>query len=88
VNVEVLAKVDAFLQPADTAWVRQLAAWSGRAPDVAPYCTNAWAYGGLARECIILGPGSIEQAHGAQEWVATSELMKMANLLAHWWGIV
>ena len=56
-----------------------MADWSGRSSAVAPYCTNAWAYAGLAGECVVLGPGSIDQAHGEEEWVANAELEKY-----HW----
>ncbi|GIK42282.1 MAG: acetylornithine deacetylase [Chloroflexota bacterium] len=79
--------VEAFLQPPDTPWLRQLAAWSGRAPAVVPYGTNASAYGGLARECVVIGPGSIDQAHGSEEWVTIAELEKMAGIYAKWWGL-
>jgi hypothetical protein len=44
-----LGEAGAFLQSPDMPWVRQLAAWSGNAPAIAPYGTNAWAYEGLAR---------------------------------------
>ncbi len=87
ISVDLLAEVDAFLQAPDTPWVSELANWSGLAPDVAPYCTNAWAYGGLAQECVVLGPGSIAQAHAAVEWVEVSELEKLARMYAHWWGV-
>src|SRR5262249_57985432 len=40
---EILA-VDAFLQPRDTPWLPQLAQWSGLAPRIAPYGTNASCY--------------------------------------------
>jgi acetylornithine deacetylase len=83
----VLHAMDAFLQPPDTPWIRQLAEWSGQAPTVAPYGSNAWCYGQVARECVVLGPGSIDQAHGAEEWVAISELEKLADIYARWWGI-
>lgn len=79
--------VEAFLQPPDTPWLRQLAEWSGQEPAVVPYGTNASAYSGLARECVIIGPGSIDQAHGAEEWVAISELEKLADIYTHWWGL-
>ncbi|MCL5998839.1 MAG: M20/M25/M40 family metallo-hydrolase [Chloroflexi bacterium] len=82
-----LAEVDAFLQTPDAPWVCQLAEWAGRAPAVVPYCTNAWAYGGLAHECAVLGPGSIEQAHGAVEWVEIAELEKLAHMYTQWWGV-
>lgn len=78
---------EAFLQPPDTPWLRQLAEWSGREPAVVPYGTNAAVYGGLAGECAVIGPGSIDQAHGAEEWVAISELEKLANIFTRWWGL-
>jgi acetylornithine deacetylase/succinyl-diaminopimelate desuccinylase-like protein len=87
VKTEQILAVGAFLQAADTPWLRQLADWSGQPPSIAPYGTNAWAYEGLARECIVLGPGSIDQAHGVEEWVAVSELAKLAAIYARWWGI-
>ena len=44
----------------------------------APYGTNASAYSGLAREIVIFGPGSIEQAHRDIEWIDVAELEKVA----------
>jgi acetylornithine deacetylase/succinyl-diaminopimelate desuccinylase-like protein len=41
----------------------------------------------LARECVVLGPGSIDQAHGVEEWVAISELAKLVRIYSQWWGI-
>jgi len=82
-----IVAVDAFLQAPDSPWLRQLAAWSGFAPVIAPYGTNAWAYSGLARECAVLGPGSIDQAHGVEEWVEVAELAKLATIYARWWGL-
>ncbi|MFL5806369.1 MAG: M20 family metallopeptidase [Roseiflexaceae bacterium] len=85
--VRQILSVDAFLQAPDTPWLRQLAGWSGQPPAIAPYGTNAWAYGGLARECVVLGPGSIDQAHGVEEWVEVAELVQLAAIYARWWGI-
>ena len=79
--------MSAFLQPPDAPWIHQLADWSGQEPKVVPYCTNAWAYQGLAKECVVIGPGSIDQAHGEVEWVEISELEKLANIFTHWWGL-
>jgi acetylornithine deacetylase/succinyl-diaminopimelate desuccinylase-like protein len=78
---------DSFYQPAETPWIRQLADWSGKEPSVVPYGTNAWAYKGLARETVVIGPGSIAQAHGVEEWVEVSELEKLAGIFARWWGL-
>jgi acetylornithine deacetylase/succinyl-diaminopimelate desuccinylase-like protein len=86
-SATVLFEIPAFLQPLDTAWIRQLAEWSGQEPAIAPFATNAWAYAGLARECVVLGPGSVDQAHGDEEWVAISELEKLAGIYSNWWGI-
>jgi len=86
-TMQVQKSIDAFYQPADSAWVHQLVAWSGNAPQVAPYGTNAWAYTGVAQNCVVFGPGSIDQAHGAEEWVTLDELAKAAAIYTRWWGI-
>lgn len=80
-------ELPAFYQPSDSAWVQQLAAWSGSAPQVAPYGTNAFAYVNLPCEKVVIGPGSIDQAHGPSEWVEVSELEKIGQIYARWWGI-
>jgi acetylornithine deacetylase/succinyl-diaminopimelate desuccinylase-like protein len=87
VKTEQILAVGAFLQAADTPWLRRLTDWSGQLPVIAPYGTNAWAYDGLARECVVLGPGSIDQAHGVEEWVAVAELAKLAAIYGRWWGV-
>ncbi len=86
-TIHRLRQLDAFLQPPDSPWLRQLAAWSGHTPAVAPYGTNAWAYKDLPGECVVIGPGAIAQAHGADEWVAQSQLAELAHIYAQWWGI-
>lgn len=86
-QVKRLKHINAFSQSAETPWVRQLSEWAGQEPSYAPYGTNAWAYGGLAKECVVIGPGSIDQAHGVVEWVEISELEKLAGMYAQWWGI-
>ncbi len=88
VAIQRLREMDAFLQPPDAPWIRQLAAWSGHQPAVAPYGTNAWAYKDLPGETVVMGPGSIDQAHAAQEWVAIDQLEKMAGIYARWWGLM
>jgi acetylornithine deacetylase/succinyl-diaminopimelate desuccinylase-like protein len=87
VTTQLLMEIEAFLQAPDSPWLRQLAEWSGQAPAIAPYGTNAFAYGGLARECVVLGPGSIDQAHGVEEWVEVAELSKLAVIFSRWWGV-
>ncbi len=87
VTVERGLEINAFWQTPDSPFVRSLSQWSGQTPVIAPYCTNAWAYPATARECVVLGPGSIAQAHGATEWVATSELGKLGEIFRTWWEL-
>jgi acetylornithine deacetylase/succinyl-diaminopimelate desuccinylase-like protein len=42
---------------------------------------NASACGGLAREIVIFGPGSIDQAHRDIEWIDLAELEKVAGIV-------
>ena len=87
VATKVLGSVEPFYQSPDTDWLRQLAEWSGQTPTIEPYATNAWAHSGKPYECVVLGPGSIEQAHRETEWVDIAELDKLAKIYARWWGI-
>ncbi|MEZ4860532.1 MAG: M20/M25/M40 family metallo-hydrolase [Caldilineaceae bacterium] len=86
-TVQVLQLIEAYYQAPDTPLVTALAAWSESTPYVAPYGTNAWAYADVAQECIVFGPGAIEQAHGPVEWVEIAELTKAAQIYARWWGL-
>jgi acetylornithine deacetylase/succinyl-diaminopimelate desuccinylase-like protein len=80
-------EIHAYYQPSSSEWVKALSSWSGNAPELAPYGTNAWAYRNLPCETVVIGPGSIEQAHGPREWVELAELEKILAIYAKWWGI-
>jgi acetylornithine deacetylase/succinyl-diaminopimelate desuccinylase-like protein len=84
-EVEVRLAQPAFLERADAPFVGRLAEWSGRAPATVTYGTNAIEYGELAGACVVLGPGSIAQAHGDVEWVDVAELERLAAIYARWW---
>ncbi len=84
VQTTPLTLINAFYQPPDSPLVNKLQEWSGNSAQVAPYGTNAWAYREVVRECVVFGPGSIDQAHGAKEWVAVAELEKAAAIYARW----
>lgn len=79
-----LTLINAFYQPPESPLVSKLMAWAGHPAHVAPYGTNAWAYREVVRECVVFGPGSIDQAHGAEEWVAVAELEKAAAIYKRW----
>ena len=87
-TVHRIKSIHAFEQDPSTDWGYRLSGWSGQAPTTAPYCTNAWAYvPDVARQRVVIGPGSIDQAHGEEEWVEISELEKLAGIYARWWGV-
>ncbi len=58
----------------DRALRDQLLAALGTTPFAAPYTTNASAAAARGIPTFLLGPGSIEQAHGADEWIALDQL--------------
>lgn len=86
-DVVRLRELDAFLESPDSDWIRSLSEWSGTQPTSAPYGTNAWAYRGIPKGCAVMGPGSIDQAHGAEEWVELEQLERMAQVYARWWEV-
>jgi acetylornithine deacetylase len=77
----------AFYQPADTGLVRRLAEWAGTVPEVASYGTNALRYDGFADQMVVFGPGSIDNAHTAVEWVEIEQLMLCADVYRRWLGL-
>ena len=74
----------AFYQSSDTPLVDDLASWAGTTPTVAPFGTNALRYSGFAREMVVFGPGSIDDAHQATESVAIDDLVRTAEVLTRW----
>ena len=86
-TINIIDPLNAFLQAADTPWIQSLVNFTGSQPITVPYGTNAAYYAGLADEIVVLGPGSIDQAHGAEEWIEIAELERMCGILLHWWGL-
>jgi acetylornithine deacetylase/succinyl-diaminopimelate desuccinylase-like protein len=74
----------AFYQNANAQLVADLAAWAGTTPTVAPFGTNALRYSGFAREMVVFGPGSIDDAHQATECVAIDDLVTTARVFTNW----
>jgi acetylornithine deacetylase/succinyl-diaminopimelate desuccinylase-like protein len=74
----------AFYQPPESPFVQQLAAWAGTEPEVAAYGTNALRYDGFARQLVVFGPGSIDNAHTAVEWVELDQLERCAAVYRRW----
>lgn len=47
------------------------------------YATNAGIYSQANIPCVVFGPGSIEQAHTCDEWIALDELEQATRFLLH-----
>ena len=45
-----------------------------------PYGTDASKFTGVGIPAIVLGPGSIDQAHGAVEWVECSQVLQAVDI--------
>ncbi len=76
----------AFYTPPESAIVTQIAEASGAEPELATYGTNALAYGDDIDQLVVFGPGSIDQAHQAVEWVEVSELDRADDVYRSWLG--
>ncbi len=74
---------NAFFQAPGSDLVAALAEMSGHSPAVADFGTNALRYGEVADQIVVFGPGSIDQAHQAIEWVDISELERAAAVYRH-----
>lgn len=64
----------AFYRAPDSALVNRLSTLAEEPPEVATFGTNALVYADSADELVVFGPGSIDQAHQAVEWVEISEI--------------
>ena len=46
-----------------------------------PYATHAAFYSSLGIPAVVFGPGAIEQAHAAEEWISLDQLQQAADIL-------
>ena len=60
--------------PADAALVKMAEEISGNAAEPANYCTEAPFVDALGCETIVMGPGSIRQAHQPDEFITLAEI--------------
>lgn len=70
----------AFYQEPDSPLIVGFSELSGEQPETADYGSNALEYHDIANEVMVFGPGSIDQAHQAVEWVDISELDRAADI--------
>ena len=74
----------AFYQDPDSELVQLLATIADTSPELATYGTNALAYDDIADHLVVFGPGSIDQAHQAVEWVDIDELDRADAVYRRW----
>lgn len=74
----------AFYEQPDSDLIKRLATIAESSPELATYGTNALAYDNIADQVVVFGPGSIDQAHQAVEWVDISELDRADHVYRSW----
>lgn len=74
----------AFYQEPDSPLIVELGELAGEAATTASYGSNALVYEPIAAEIVVFGPGSIDQAHKAVEWVSIDELDRAASVYRRW----
>lgn len=75
IRLEVLAEAPSLGQAKNnTARDIMLEVTGENTSAVAAYCTEAGVFQGAGMECVVCGPGSINQAHKADEYIEVSQL--------------
>ncbi|MGB1643620.1 MAG: M20/M25/M40 family metallo-hydrolase [Ilumatobacteraceae bacterium] len=64
----------------DDDFVQLVAGLSERAPETVTYGSNCLAYDEITASKVLFGPGSIDQAHQAVEWVEIDELVTASSV--------
>ncbi|MGA0035202.1 MAG: M20/M25/M40 family metallo-hydrolase [Ilumatobacteraceae bacterium] len=70
----------AFFTDPNDDFVQLIASLSERMPETVTYGSNCLAYDDLDASKVLFGPGSIDQAHQAVEWVDIDELVRAASV--------
>ena len=79
---EVVGEVDG-LEPADVNTARDIVAelTGANTADVVPFGTEAGLFQSLGMDVVVCGPGSIEQAHKADEFVSRDQMRECLSML-------
>jgi len=75
-KVELMYDSPSLKLPADNPFVRLAESASGRRSEVMPYGTEAALYAQHGTPSLVLGPGSLKQAHVVDEFVSVAEVRK------------
>jgi len=77
----------AFFQAPESPLIRRLSELGDAPPEVATYGSNALVYHNIAQQIVVFGPGSIDQAHQAIEWIDLEEIGRVTKIYANWLGV-
>lgn len=73
--------IDPFEQAADTHLVSLVEELTGHTSQAAGFATEAPFFKGLGMETLIMGPGSIDQAHQPDEYIAVDQLAPAVDII-------
>lgn len=73
--------VNAYEEPADSAFVQSVEALTGHSAESVAFATEAPFLQQLGMETIVMGPGSIDQAHQPDEYLAQDQITPCIQLL-------
>jgi len=77
----LIGGVDAFEQPADSELVKVAEQLTGQSADVVNFATEAPFFQQLGLQTIVMGPGSIDQAHQPDEFIAHDQIQPTVALI-------
>ncbi|MGB1208520.1 MAG: acetylornithine deacetylase, partial [Paracoccaceae bacterium] len=82
IQTEVVGEVDGLIPTSDNAARQIVAALTGaNGAGVVPFGTEAGIFQQMGMDVVVCGPGSIEQAHKADEFIALDQLSNCLKLL-------
>lgn len=73
--------VDPLLQPNNAALVRTCEALTGHSAQAVGFATEAPFYRQLGMQAVVMGPGSIDQAHQPDEFIAIEQIEPAVRVL-------
>jgi acetylornithine deacetylase len=82
IDLEVVGEVDGLI-PVDSNEAKAIVAelTGANSADVVPFGTEAGIFQSMGMDVVVCGPGSIEQAHKADEYVSLDQLGKCLDML-------
>lgn len=73
--------IPAFATPEDSAIVALAEQYTGKSAQAVSFGTEAPFFNAMGMETVILGPGSIDQAHQPNEWIALAAIQPTVEIL-------